>query len=301
MNIRRIAGFIAIAFGLSWALGFGFFASGGRVNSGAFVVMALVYMFTPAIAAVLTQRFVARKPMKELGLGMPRLPWLAVAWLAPIVIVGFTLLASVAVPGVTLDLGLTTLYEKLGATVPTARLAELHQKLDHGFLAIPGMLLAISAVQGLIAGPSINGIAAFGEEFGWRGFLAPELSPLGFWRSSFLTGLIWGIWHLPLIVNGYNYPAHPVLGPIVMTALTVLLAPLMFFLRIRARSVFAPAVFHGTFNAFATFALFLRGGTAVTVGSTGMVGLAVLAAANCVLWQYLRRNPHAADWPIHSP
>jgi hypothetical protein len=38
--------------------------------------------------------------------------------------------------------------------------------------------------QGLIAGATINAVAGFGEELGWRGFLYRELSFLGFWKSS---------------------------------------------------------------------------------------------------------------------
>ncbi|WP_340681246.1 CPBP family intramembrane glutamic endopeptidase [Natrinema gelatinilyticum] len=49
-------------------------------------------------------------------------------------------------------------------------------------------------------------VAAFGEEFGWRGLLFLKRSPLGFWRVSLLTGVVWGLWHAPLIVQGYNSP-----------------------------------------------------------------------------------------------
>lgn len=297
MNVKKLAAYLAVAFGLSWTLGFLFFANGGRVGTGPFVAMGVVYMFTPAIAAVVAQKFVAGQPLKELGLRVPRLSWLIVSWLTPVVLVGLTILISTALPGVSLDLGLAAVYEKLAATLSPAQLAEAHRKLDHGLLAMPGALFAISFLQALIAGPSINAAAAFGEELGWRGLMGTELRSLGFWRPAFVTGVVWGIWHLPFIVNGYNYPGYPVLGPLMMTGLTVLLAPLLLFVRIRARSVFAPAVFHGTFNALAGFGLFLHGGSVLTVGATGAAGFIVLAAANGALWVYLRRNPNAAEWP----
>ncbi len=296
MNVKKLTAYLAVAFGLSWTLAFLFFANGGRVGTGPFVAMAVVYMFTPAIAAVVAQKFIAGEPLRELGLGVPRLSWLIVSWLTPVVLVGLTILLSTALPGVSLDLGLSAIYEKLATTLSPAQLAEAHRKLDHGVLAIPGAFFAISFLQALIAGPSINAVAAFGEELGWRGLMGTELRSLGFWRPAFLTGIVWGIWHLPFIVNGYNYPGYPVLGPVMMTGLTVLLAPLLLFVRLRARSVFAPAVFHGTFNALATFGLFLHGGSVLTVGATGAAGFVVLAAANCALWFYLRRNPSVAEW-----
>ena len=52
-------------------------------------------------------------------------------------------------------------------------------------------------------------VVTVGEEPGWRGFLLPELqkrfSPL---VSSLGVGLVWGLWHLPLFVNGL-YPGGP--------------------------------------------------------------------------------------------
>ncbi len=56
-------------------------------------------------------------------------------------------------------------------------------------------VLVLSAVGRAFAGPI--------EEIGWRGFALPLLqqqySGLG---ASILLGFIWGIWHLPLLVNG---------------------------------------------------------------------------------------------------
>jgi membrane protease YdiL (CAAX protease family) len=130
-----------------------------------------------------------------------------------------------------------------------------------------------------------------GEELGWRGFLVRELEPLGFWRSSFVIGFFWGLWHLPLIVNGHNYPGHPLVGPIMMTLLTIMISPLIGYVRLRARSVFAAAVFHGTLNAAAGLAIFLKGGTALLTGMTGVVGLGTLLLVDVMLWLHLRRNP----------
>ncbi len=44
----------------------------------------------------------------------------------------------------------------------------------------------LAVIQGLVGGVTINAIAGFGEELGWRGLLSKELHPAGFWRSSLL-------------------------------------------------------------------------------------------------------------------
>jgi hypothetical protein len=83
MRARKIVLFLLLAYGMAWTLEFGFFALGGRVNSGAFTVTALLCMFAPATAALITQKLIWKEPLRNLGLSAPRLPWLAVAWLLP--------------------------------------------------------------------------------------------------------------------------------------------------------------------------------------------------------------------------
>lgn len=97
-----------------------------------------------------------------------------------------------------------------------------------------------------------------------------------------MIGLLWGLWHLPVIVNGYNYPGHPVAGPMMMTLLAILVSPLIGYVRLRAESVFAAAVFHGTFNAAATLGIFLSGGNVLVTGITGVIGMVTLLLADGV-------------------
>ena len=52
----------------------------------------------------------------------------------------------------------------------------------------------------------------FGEEYGWRGYLQSELFKLGRVRGVLLLGVIWGAYHWPMILMGWNYPGHPLLG-----------------------------------------------------------------------------------------
>ena len=86
--------------------------------------------------------------------------------------------------------------------------------------AIPPMALLASAFfNAVIIGPFLGLIITFGEEYGWRGYLQSELVHLGRIRGVGLLGIIWGVWHWPIIWMGYNYPGQPVLGPLLMTAL----------------------------------------------------------------------------------
>jgi membrane protease YdiL (CAAX protease family) len=138
--------------------------------------------------------------------------------------------------------------------------------------------------MGLIAGPTINALFAFGEEIGWRGFLHRELGYLGFWKLSLTTGLVWGIWHAPLVLGGLNYPQHPVEGIGMMIVFTTLLSPLLCYIRIKTQSVIGPAIMHGTVNAVSGISVaFATGSTDLIVGFTGLSGFIVLCIANAVL------------------
>jgi len=51
-----------------------------------------------------------------------------------------------------------------------------------------------------------NVLFTLGEEYGWRGYLLPRLLPLGEIRATVLVALMWGPWHVPLLLAGLNYP-----------------------------------------------------------------------------------------------
>nr|WP_277347879.1 CPBP family intramembrane glutamic endopeptidase [Haloarcula rubripromontorii] len=130
----------------------------------------------------------------------------------------------------------------------------------------------------------INALVALGEELGWRGLLLRELSPLGFWRVSLLTGTVWGICHAPLILQGHNFPDAPYAGVVVMTVWTVAGTPVFTYLTVRAQSVLAPTLLHGSFNAVASLSLVsLTGAGALLVGPVG-VGTGLIATGACIVY-----------------
>jgi membrane protease YdiL (CAAX protease family) len=95
-------------------------------------------------------------------------------------------------------------------------------------------------------------VFTFGEEYGWRGYLLPRLLPLGEIRASVLLGVIWGVWHLPLLLAGLNYPdANVWLSILVFTFVTVALSfTYTWFYVASSGSVLVAAVFHASTNQF---------------------------------------------------
>ena len=92
-------------------------------------------------------------------------------------------------------------------------------------------LIVIQILQALLFSPLLNALSTFGEEFGWRGYLQPKLMPLGIRKAILLTGFIWGLWHAPVILMGYNYGlaywGAPFLGPLAMIWFTMTFGTLL--------------------------------------------------------------------------
>jgi uncharacterized protein len=153
---------------------------------------------------------------------------------------------------------------------------------------LPNTVLFFSiALNTLILGPFLGLIIAFGEEYGWRGFLQTELNKLGRIRGTFILGVIWGVWHWPVIWMGYNYPGQPVLGSIFMVAYCLILAYFLAYAVFKSKGVWTAAYLHALNNqALSFFVMFVVAPTSV-VYSFG-IGLPALGLGACVVLLLLR-------------
>jgi membrane protease YdiL (CAAX protease family) len=124
-------------------------------------------------------------------------------------------------------------------------------------LPAPALMLTM-ALNTVIIGPFLGLIITFGEEYGWRGYLQTELTRLGRNRGVFLLGVIWGIWHWPVIWMGYNYPGQPILGSIAMVFMCVILAYFLAYAVFKSNGIWTAAYLHALSNqAFSFFAMTL--------------------------------------------
>jgi membrane protease YdiL (CAAX protease family) len=240
--------FIAITFGLSWLLIAAFRKSGGIWNSRASMFVATLYMFVPLASVYITQKFFFKAEIKKIiGFKFTWNRWFVAAWILPFIIAAIALGISILMPGASFTLGMEGIIERYSKLITPEQLSALKQQMA----SLPVHPAAISLLQAFVAGITINALFAFGEEAGWRGFLLGELRHLGFWNSSLVIGIIWGIWHAPLILMGHNYPDHPQSGVFMMIVFCMLFSPLLTLVREKSDSVLAAAILHGTFNATA--------------------------------------------------
>ena len=175
-------------------------------------------MLTPMIAALVMRIFVSREGMKG-SLGLLRSPKY---YLAALVIPPAFVTAVVFV------------VQALG-------LGEFGWSEASWFVYLMLLLIALPVT-----------LFTFGEEYGWRGYLLPRLLPLGEIRASVLLGVIWGVWHLPLLLAGLNYPGVNVfLAIVIFTFVTVALSfTYTWFYVASSGSVLVAAVFHASTNQF---------------------------------------------------
>ncbi len=119
---------------------------------------------------------------------------------------------------------------------------------------LPNSIILLSAgVNSILIGPFLGLLIAFGEEYGWRGFLQSALLPLGKIKSTLIIGVIWGIWHAPVILMGYNYPDQPYLGVVMMTLYTIGLAFVLAYAVFKGKGIWIAAFLHALNNQVMSF------------------------------------------------
>jgi hypothetical protein len=124
------------------------------------------------------------------------------------------------------------------------------------------------------------------------------LFQLGRIRAVIVVGVIWGVWHWPLILMGYNYPGHPLLGLLLMALYTTGLAIVLGYAVLRSGSVILAAFLHALNDQVAAFivAIGFRPLDAAFSFFIGVYGLATLAIVALLIlrdsrWRAAGGNP----------
>ena len=166
---------------------------------------------------------------------------------------------------------------------------------------VPGSVpLLLTGIQAVLLGPFLGLLISFGEEYGWRGYLQSELVKMGKVRGLVLLGVIWGLWHAPIIAMGHNYPGYPVLGILIMTLYTVELAFFLGYAVFKSGSPWLAAFLHAVNNQTAAFLIATVYTPADPVFSfgAGIYGVAVWAVVVAGLFLFDRktwRSPLTAE------
>jgi hypothetical protein len=134
---------------------------------------------------------------------------------------------------------------------------------------------------------------AFGEEWGWRGFLLPRLMPLGKLKAYLILGVIWGLWHAPMIAIGFNYPGQPIAGIFMMIGLTTALGIFINELTLRYKSAILAGWAHGVFNsqAYGIWRVILFPMVNPLIGGiSGLMGILLMTIFGLGTIQYFKKK-----------
>ncbi len=294
---RALVTFLTIAFGWAAVVGAGLHLTRTPLDSiQGIVVMALLYMPSPFVAAVIAERGIRWDRFRLPRRGVR--PVLGFLWAPVAAVLAFVGLYAGAqlLGGNLLGMpalgGLATTEAEL--MVGAARVLGQAAVDSAGTPPPLAVLLLVTLWGAVLAGWTINGVVGLGEEYGWRGLLWDALRHLGAVRANLVIGTAWGLWHAPIIVQGYNY-GDPLLGVPAMVLFCIAMSFVLSAIREATSSVLPVAAAHGMFNAFAPMFLIAAPDAAPVLGGPlGLLGAAVLLVIGAAAWAWLRSRRGSA-------
>lgn len=265
---------------ISWVL-FYLAATSGLLATGyGLLAFGAFYMWIPGLVALVCA-YRERVPLPLWK--KPTMIWLY-AVLTPV-------LLAIAVVALSIPFAYYSGGEYTGWSNITSVFQNYYGAKVDGFTSWQLYAMLIAAV--VVTGTTINLMASLGEELYWRGYLWETTRREGFWRSSLTIGVLWGIWHFPLVYfYGYNYPFHPAMGLPLMVIFCVLMSPILSYFRYRSQGILVPAIFHGVVNASSgLWMVFFQEVDTLWVGLMGIPGFILLLCVNFFIYYLYTRSP----------
>jgi uncharacterized protein len=240
MKKYPVTWFYILAFGISW-LGMIAVVLASRgiapFYRPYFLFLSIFYAVGPALAAVVVSQVASGKTgvqdlLKGLIRWRVRAIWYIVAVLGPVV-------PLIAAQVVTKLLGLSVT------------------------IALPPVVLSPYVILGV----TVNFLAHTCEEVGWRGFALPHLQKRhNALHATLIVGMLWGLWHLPLVFLAGSMSEYP----------------LLWFISIAADAFIYTWIYNSTKGSILLVALFHGSGNIVGAFITGVSPIAY-ALVNCVM------------------
>jgi membrane protease YdiL (CAAX protease family) len=247
----RVLGYVALAYGISWACWLPLVFGGAVVDVGGWPTH-LPGLIGPLLAAIVVASLVSRWRAYRMRLTEWRIGWWWLVAVSPLAMLAAAVLAHSATGG---------------ATPAWSDFGRMNGFPLWGPVAVAALLVVV------------NGL---GEEGGWRGFLQPTLQAR--MRPLFaiaVVAVVWATWHLPLFAVLATYRGFTIVTAVGFFFGMLCGAVVLGWLYNRTGSVAAVAVWHGLFNvASATAAA--HGTVAAVVTTIVMAQAVVLVVADLV-------------------
>ncbi|MGL4911808.1 MAG: CPBP family intramembrane glutamic endopeptidase [Romboutsia sp.] len=253
--MKRIGIFLAVTFGLTWSITFYLMTNGGYQNPNLMILLPLCMMM-PSVGAIITT-LITKNKLKDTWLKpnfKGNIKYYLIAWFSPVLLIVFGSIVYYLVFPYHFDKNMNVMLMTLKNQLTIAgQVAPSNEQLK-------GMLI-IQVFTGMALAPILNFIPCLGEEFGWRGYLLPNLlekySPL---KATLISGVIWGVWHAPMIAMGHNYGLDykfaPIGGILAMIVFCMFVGSILSYISIKCKSCIPAAFSHGMLNGMVSIGMF---------------------------------------------
>jgi uncharacterized protein len=233
-SLQPVGLFLVITLALSSIFYFLIIRSG--MTGGGFGTYATGLMWCPGISALITS-WILKSDVKELGWGWGNTRYQIWSFLIPFL---YALIAYIII----WVFGWGGFYNKDFAK-------QISESIGLGQLP-DGINITLYVILIGIFGTIRSVANALGEEIGWRGFLVPELyKTMGYTKTSLLSGLIWAVWHLPILFFAdYNLGTPSWYAMICFAILIISISFILTWFRIRSNSLWTAALLHASHNRF---------------------------------------------------
>ncbi|OKI08092.1 hypothetical protein A6A06_35165 [Streptomyces sp. CB02923] len=231
----------------------------------------LLGMFAPAAASIVT-RLVRREGFHD------------IAWrLRPVSA------RRAIVLGAVYPCAISVITYVIGWSTHLVNLVESPALLGIDLPGPPAAQVTLAVLLVWVLGGLYGLLSALGEELGWRGYMLTRLVKAEVPRPVLVTGVIWALWHMPIILGGV-YLADSGGSTLVIAllfALSILLQNQMIcHLRLSSGSVWPCVAYHAVWNAVIQGALapattgshawYLVGEQGIILLTVNLAGLALL-------------------------
>lgn len=135
--------------------------------------------------------------------------------------------------------------------------------------------------------------SAAGEEIGWRGYMLTRLIDGGIPAPIFVSGLVWALWHTPLILSGqYASGPHPLASAGLFVCDVVAMGYIFAWLRLSSGSIWPCIWAHGVWNAVIQGPFDMStGGDSIWIGESGILTVIFVVGFAVVLFRV---------WPLEK-
>lgn len=240
MTIKRILIYILISFLLPWTALLISGMCGNTYESGMTQLILSLAMLCPTIAVFatikLTKEDILVAGEKSLNLGISltgKKKW----WF----------LLGIFTPVIYVELGYLLYYVFFPKAYDLALLDEVV-----AIFGIKREMLWVVTIYFMMSSIWLS-VCALGEEIGWRAYLYPKLEEvMGEGKALLVGGVIWAVWHFPMLYIGHNfgkgYWGEPWTGFAAFTIYCVAIGSVLHFFTKKTKSVWVAGFMHSIHN-----------------------------------------------------